>query len=124
MVPRGERRRLTRISTTIEAELALAGRPPLRARVVNLSGVGLRANAPEPLPLGARVSVVLSTGGDRVELGAKVVRCEGGVLALGFERVPYESYERLRTFLLRHAGDPAVIAEELADRLGFLGESA
>ena len=45
------------------------------------------------------------------------------MLALRFDALPYESYERLRSFLLAHAEDPAVIADELSDRLGFLGES-
>jgi hypothetical protein len=68
--------------------------------------------------------VELRADGEAIEARGVVVRASGGALALRFEELPFESYERLRTFLLRHADDPAVIADELCDRLGFLGESA
>lgn len=124
MVPPRERRRLTRVSTAIEAELTAQEGLPISARLENLSLVGLRASVVVPIAVGTPCRVELRAGGESVDARGTVVRSEGHALALSFDELPFESYERLRAILLRHANDPAVIAEELSDRLGFLGESA
>jgi hypothetical protein len=85
---------------------------PLDARLENLSIVGLRARVPQPLPPGTRCSVELRASGVSIEARGSVLRAQGDVLAVRFEKLPYESYERLRSFLLSHADDPAVIADE------------
>ena len=120
---RPERRRMSRISTGIDAALTGPDGAPRIARLENLSVVGLRAHVDEGFAPGTRCSVELRAGGASIEARGTVLREQGGVLAVRFEKLPYESYERLRSFLLAHADDPAVIADELTDRLGFLGET-
>lgn len=119
-----ERRRTTRIKTAIEAGLRGADGAVVPAQIENLSVVGLLATVPHSLALGSRYRVELRTGNDAIEAHGTVVRSLGRSLALRFEFLPFESYERLRAFLLSHADDPAVIVEELNDRIGHLGESA
>jgi len=123
MVPPPERRRASRISTAIDARLTGPDGAQLAAQLENLSVVGLRARVERDLAPGTRCSVELRANGVSIEARGRVLRSEDEVLALRFEALPYESYERLRSFLLAHADDPAVIADELSDRLGFLGES-
>ena len=123
MVPRPERRRASRIATGIEAQLTSPDGARLPAQLENLSVVGLRATVALTLAPGTRCSVELRANGVTIEARGTVLRCHGHELALRFEELPYESYEHLRSFLLAHADDPAVIADELSDRLGFLGET-
>ena len=123
MAPPPEKRRASRVVTTIDAQLTCPDGAPLAAQLENLSVVGLRARVERPLAPGTRCSVELRANGVSIEARGRVLRSEDEVLALRFEELPYESYERLRSFLLAHADDPAVIADELSDRLGFLGES-
>lgn len=119
-----ERRRTTRIRTSIEAGLRGPDGAVVPVQIENVSVVGLLASLPQPLALGTRCRVELRTGTDAIEAHGTVVRSQGRALALRFEVLPFESYERLRAFLLSHADDPAVIVEELTDRIGHLGESA
>lgn len=123
MVPRPERRRMSRIATGIEAQLTSPDGARLAARLENLSVVGLRAAVAQALAPGTRCSVELRANGVSIEARGTVLRSQGNVLAVRFEELPYESYEHLRSFLLAHADDPAVIVDELSDRLGFLRES-
>lgn len=122
-MPPPERRRASRITTAIDAQLTGPDGAPLAAQLENLSVVGLRARVVCALAPGTRCSVELRANGVSIEARGRVLRSQDEVLALRFEALPYESYERLRAFLLAHADDPAVIADELSDRLGFLGES-
>jgi hypothetical protein len=122
MVSGPERRRASRIPTGIEAKLTGQDGAPLTARLENLSVVGLRATVAGTLAPGTPCSVELRANGVSIEARGRVLRSQGEVLAVRFDELPYESYERLRTFLLSHADDPAVIADELSDRLGFLGD--
>lgn len=124
MPPRPERRRATRITTAIEARLTGPEGAPIRARLTNLSVLGLFATPAKPIRSGTRCRVELHANGADLDARGTVVRVLGRELALRFEQLPYESYERLRSFLISNAKDPAVIAEELSDRLGFLGDSA
>ena len=124
MVPRRERRRVTRVSTAIAAELIGPNGVALGARLENLSVAGLRATVARAIEAGTPWRVELRADEESVEAHGVVVRAQEHRVALRFDQLPYESYERLRAFLLRHADDPAVIADELSDRLGFLGESA
>jgi hypothetical protein len=123
MVPRPDRRRASRIATGIEAQLTSPNGAQLAAQLENLSVVGLRATVAQALAPGTRCSVELRANGVSIEARGTVLRSQGDMLAVRFEELPYESYERLRSFLLAHADDPAVIADELSDRLGFLRES-
>ncbi len=124
MEPRRERRRVTRVATVIEAELFGPDGQAIPIHLENLSVVGLRASGAGGLPVGTRCRVTLRAGSETVEARGTVVRAQANTLALGFDELPFESYERLRALLIRLADDPAVITEELSDRLGFLGESA
>lgn len=124
MSPEPERRRATRIQRQIEAELLAPPAAPLVIGLENLSVIGLKATVATPPPPGTRCRVALNDGGQAIEARGVVVRAGEGVFAMRFEELPYESFERLQALLLRHAEDPRVIAEELSDRLGFLGESA
>jgi len=123
MVPPPERRRASRVTTAIDAQLTGPDGARFAAQLENLSVVGLRARVARALAPGTPCSVELRANGVSIEARARVLRSQAEVLALRFEALPYESYERLRSFLLAHADDPAVIADELSDRLGFLGES-
>jgi hypothetical protein len=123
MAPPPERRRASRVATAIEAQLTGPDGAPLAAQLENLSVVGLRARVARFLEPGTPCSVELRANGVSIEARGRVLRSQDDVLALRFEALPYESYERLRSFLLAHADDPAVIADELSDRLGFLGET-
>lgn len=119
-----ERRRATRVPTRIQAHLTAADGTSLALELENLSVVGLHARATRVLPPGTRCRVELQADGIGIEARGTIVRARGQSLALRFEELPYESYERLRAFLLCNADDPGVIAAELSERLGFLGENA
>ena len=119
-----ERRRASRIQRQIEAELIAPPAAPTAIGLQNLSVIGLQATVATPPPPGTRCRITLRDEGHTIEARGVVVRAGEGVFAMRFEELPYESFERLQALLLRHAEDPRVIAEELSDRLGFLGESA
>ena len=119
-----ERRRASRIQRPIEAVLFAPPATPLPIGLENLSVIGLKATVATPPPPGTRCRVELLADGQTIEARGVVVRAQEGVFAMRFEELPYESFERLQALLLRHADDPRMIAEELSDRLGFLGESA
>jgi hypothetical protein len=123
MTPPPERRRASRVVTAIDAELTGPDGELFPAQLENLSVVGLRARVGRALAPGTRCSVELRANGVSIEARGRVLRSKDEVLALRFDTLPYESFERLRSFLLAHADDPAVIADELSDRLEFLGES-
>jgi hypothetical protein len=124
-VPHGqERRRATRVATSISARLIGPDGVARAVELDNLSVVGLFGSGSHPLPLGTRCRIELGLGGASVEAHGTIVRSQGRSLALRFDQVPFESFERLRAFLLANAQDPAVIADELTERLGYLGESA
>lgn len=116
-----ERRRLTRVATSIAATLHLDGEAPLEIALVDLSVIGLRARSPRPVAVGSSCRVVLRTDAHELAAGGRVVRSRGGELAIGFDQLAFEDYERLRTFLLTHAADPGALRDELEDRLGHLG---
>lgn len=115
---------MTRVATGIRALLRGQDGAETEMRLTDLSIVGLRGRASRALPGGASCAIELAALGTVVEARGTIVRARGRELALRFDVLPFESYEALKAFLLDHAGDPAVIADELADRLGFLGESA
>lgn len=119
-----ERRRATRMPTRIQARLKGPDGESAELELENLSVVGLYARSSRAFPLGTRCRVELAADGIAIEARGTIVRARGQALALRFEELPWESYERLRAFLLCNAADPGVIAEELSERLGFLGESA
>jgi len=112
------------VATTISAQVRGTDGAVVPVEVQNLSVVGLFAKSERALPLGMRCRVELHSGRETIEAQGTVVRSLGASLALRFEILPFESYERLRAFLLSRADDPAVIVEELTERLGHLGESA
>jgi len=116
---------MRRVSAAVAVELGLAGGASLAGRLVDVSVVGLRMSAPSELALGTscRVRLVASELQD-VDARATVVRSGAGELALRFDDLPYESFERLRAFLLHHAEDPSALEDELSDRLGFLGDES
>jgi hypothetical protein len=118
-----ERRRATRVPTRIQASLTDSNGVSATLVLENLSVVGLNAQASRALALGTRCRVELHADGIGIEARGTIVRVRGLTLAMRFEELPYESYECLRAFLLCNAADPSVIAEELSERLGFLGES-
>jgi hypothetical protein len=120
MSPRDERRRLTRVPTSIEATLQLAQGEPLTLRLEDLSVIGLRARAPGPVPVGEACRITLRTGEHELVAGGRVVRSRGSELAVGFDQLAFEDYGRLRVFLLAHAADPGALGAELEDRLGYL----
>jgi len=124
MRPESERRRATRVETSIEARLIDAQGVAIPARLVNLSLVGLLAETAVPLPVGSPCRVELEVDGAGLDAAGRVVRAGGGRVAVQLESLPYESFERLRAFLIEHATDPAVVRAELSERLGFLGDSA
>lgn len=119
-----ERRRTTRITTSIAARLIAENGKPAALQLVNLSVVGLFGEALVTWETGTRCRVELDSSGVLIEARATVVRSGKRELALRFENLPYESYVHLRAFLLANAEDPAVIANELSERLGFLDEHA
>lgn len=124
MPPGPERRRATRVETSISARLIGPDGIASSVELHNLSVVGLFGSGSRPLPVGAHCRVELGTGGASVEAHGTIVRSQGRSLALRFDQIPFESFERLRAFLLAHASDPVVVADELTERLGYLGESA
>src|SRR5262245_17621953 len=98
-----ERRRITRVTTAIATALTGPDGATMVARLKNLSLVGLFASADLPPAPHARYEVTLEADGERVEARGTVVRSHGLSFALRFDELPFESYERLRAFLLRHA---------------------
>ena len=112
---------MTRVATTIAATLHVAGEAPLALVLQDLSVIGLRARAPRAVTVGAACRIVLATGAHELSAGGKVVRSRGGELAVGFDQLAFEDYERLRVFLLERASDPGALGDELSDRLGYLG---
>jgi hypothetical protein len=119
-----ERRRATRVKTAIQARLVGADGATLSARLSNLSVVGLCATAGRKVEPGTSWRVELHAGGVTVDARGRVARARGRSIAVRFEELPFESFQRLRSFLLAHADDPVVIADELSERLGFLDENA
>jgi hypothetical protein len=123
MVPGPERRRTSRVEASVEAEVQGRGQRPFAVEVENLSVVGLMARTDQALPVGTRCRITLGIDGTRADAMAVVARIEDGRIALRFEELPYESFERLRALLLRNAEDPRIIADEISERMGFLGET-
>lgn len=124
MPPRPERRRVTRVETGIGAVLRGRDGGETVVRLADLSVVGLRGRTTGPLKRGATCEIELTAQGTVIEARGTIVRARGREVAVRFDELPFESYEALRAFLLVHAEDPAVIADELTDRLGHLGENA
>jgi hypothetical protein len=119
-----ERRRATRIRTDLVACLVTPEGASLRVEVDDLSIVGLHGRANDPVPTGLSCRVELTLGASVADARGTVVRSRERELAVRFEHLPFESYERLRAFLLANASDPAVLADEFADRMSYLGENA
>jgi hypothetical protein len=117
-----ERRRMGRITASIDVEIQAEGdERPIIGQLWNLSVVGLRLEAERPLPVGTTCSIRMFVP-EEVALRGKVVRAEGNDLAFQLEDVPYESFERLRAFLLMHAEENSAIEDELTDRMGYLAD--
>jgi len=112
---------MTRVATSIQAFLQLEHEAPFALRVQDLSVIGLRAELARELVVGSACRVVLSAGEHELSAGGRVVRSRGGELAIGFDQLAFEDYERLRAFLLARATDPGALGDELEDRLGYLG---
>lgn len=112
---------MTRVATSIAATVELEGLAPLELVLEDLSVIGLRARAPRELPVGSPCRVQLRTGTRELTAGGRIVRSRGAELAIGFDQLAFEDYERLRAFLLEHAQDPRALGDELSDRLGYLG---
>ena len=119
-----EKRRASRVATCLSARLIGPDGSACALEVYDLSVVGLHGRVATSVDRGLRCRVELFTDNGSVEARGTVVRCSGRELAIGFEHLPYEGFERLKAFLLANARDPAVIADELTERLGFLEESA
>jgi len=119
-----ERRRATRVQTSLQARLTTLEGTSHALEVDDLSIVGLHGRSAAALKTGQACRVELATASGSVEARGTIVRTRERDLALRFEHLPYESFERLKAFLLANAQDPAVIADELTDRLSFLEESA
>jgi PilZ domain-containing protein len=123
MIPGPERRRMSRVSAAVEVVLTTAEGSELLGQLEDVGVLGLRMRAARALPLGTSCWVRFHAEDDvLVEASATIVRVLDERLAVRFERLPYECYERLRDFLRRRADDPSAVDEELADRLGFLTE--
>jgi len=115
---------MRRIQAQVEARLRTPDGRVIPVRLRDASALGLLLAAEEPLPVGTRCAVHFPAGEGQGEIEAAgvVVRAVADGFALAFEQLPYESYRRLREFLLRHAEDPEGLADELAERMGFLEE--
>ena len=123
MASEPERRAFTRISAAFEIDLRTADGSELRGQLVNASLQGLRLICERALPVGSLCRIALHPGAREssppIEARGSVVRAEEGMLTLRLHEIPYEAFERLRAFLLRHASDPALVDDELSERLGF-----
>jgi len=117
---------MRRVLAPVEVELATNAGSPVHGRLVDLSVLGLRMEAPGRLPMGTscRIRLRVEESPAGIEARGTVVRTEDGSLALRFDELPYESYELLRTLLLRCTDDPSALDDELSDRMGFLSEGA
>lgn len=124
MSAHSERRRASRVRTRLSGRLVTAEGVALAIEVDGLSVVGLHGRTREPIGLGTTGRIEILAGNQGVEVRGTVVRSSQRELAIRFDYVPFESFGILKAFLLLHAEDPAVLADELDERLGFLEESA
>lgn len=116
------RRRMGRITASIDVEIQAEGAThPICGQLWNLSVVGLRLEAEHTLPIGTVCRIRMFVP-EEVVLSGKVVRAQGTDLAFELEDVPYESFERLRAFLLMHAEEGSGLEDELTDQMGYLSE--
>lgn len=116
------RRRMGRITASIDVEIQAEGEPhPICGQLWNLSIVGLRLEAERTLAVGTACRIRMFVP-EEVVLSGKVVRALGTDLAFELEDVPYESFERLRAFLLMHAEEGSGLEDELTDQMGYLSE--
>ena len=123
MEPGPDRRRFSRVVVSLETSLATTKGEPLSGEVTDLSVVGLGMTTTSEVPVGTPCRVQIWAGDDVVEVRGSIVRRQGSSLGVRFDEVPYSEFERLRQLLLRHADEPALIDEELTDRLGFVEDS-
>jgi hypothetical protein len=124
MPSKDERRRATRVRTSIQAQLAIEGRESLTVALENLSLVGLCGDVGVELTLGERGQVFLRSGDHAVDARARIVWTERTRVAVRFDVLPFECLEHLRRLLRAHAQDPAQIDNEISERLGHLGDCA
>jgi hypothetical protein len=116
-----ERRRFTHIRAGFQVELLVGDGSRIWGQVRDISVQGLCLSAEIELVPGTPCRVTILAEGrvpvPDIEAHGTVLRAGGGLLALRFDELPYEAFERLRSLLLARAEDPTAIEDELTERL-------
>jgi hypothetical protein len=116
-----ERRRFTRIRAGFQVELVASDGSRVRGEIRDVSVQGVCLSADTLLSPGTPCRVTLLPQGRApapgIEARGTVLRAGDGLLALRFDELPYEAFERLRALLLEAAEDPTALEEEFTERL-------
>jgi len=118
-----ERRRFTRISLSMAAELTVADAVYPFSQIDNLSVGGCSLETTLAIQQGAacRFWLPLETPAALgIEVHGKIVRCDGTSMSVQFTRITPESLFHLQNLLRFNAHNPDKIEEEINERPGLV----
>ncbi len=119
-----EKRRFSRISFSMPAELEVDERVYFFSQVDNLSVGGCRFETSEVLEVGAPCRLWLPLEPADPDLGVEVfgeiLRCSEGTVSVQFSRIDPESLFHLQNIIRYNAVDPDRIEEEIKEHPGLV----
>jgi hypothetical protein len=122
-----DKRRFSRIASSLEVDLHLEGGAELAGRLHDLSvrGLSLRVDGEVAVPTRCRVVMHLAgrEHGITLEVFGVVARCSEGYIGVQFDQISYEAFDQLRGLVLSSADQPEVIDEEIDHHFGALPPS-
>lgn len=119
-----EKRRFSRITFQMAAELHVDGAAYAFDSISNLSVGGCLFELAEPVTVGAgcQVLIVLNPADRRmnVKTAGRIVRADKGTVSIQFTAIAPESLHHLQNIIRYNAPDPDAIEDEIKDHPGLV----